>query len=300
MWDLLLSAVMALTATAAEPQRLEPPSSLADLPRGEPPRVGYVDHGVWRGPHGRAVDLPDSHGISSITPYHGGFLMTDTRYFEGTVGLMRLDREGRALETYPSAGLARAADGSVAWTSFTVPEAKGNRPSLIHVIAADGSSRTLPWDGLVPFYVAGFVGDQVLAARSFVGPVVLVDCDGSTDRIARLTGASSVSGTLVAGAFERGRGVIDVATGDVLWRARGYGLVFSPSGRRVAMTDRDSVVVRRTSDGAVAWRHDLLGYVDRLVWEDRGHLLGVAGRRGRTAILRLDRTGVERAFSDRA
>lgn len=236
--------------------------------------------------------MPDRHGISAITPYVGGFLIADTRYFEGSVGLVRINAEGRTVEAWASSdGPAVAADGRTAWTSFAPLESGEIRPSLVHV-----NECARPWPGHVPLSVAGFIGADVVVVNQGL-TVSLLDPAGGVTPLPRLTYAFDARDHLIAGTLGRGRGVLDLRTGDVRWRARGYDLRFSPSGRRVVMTDRDGVVVRRTADGRVLWRTALpqRGYVDRLGWEDERHLLGVATLRKDNTVLRIGRGVLERA-----
>ena len=284
MWDELLFAVLAITS----------PPSLADLPRGEPPGIGYVDHGAWHGPDGARVDLPDRHGISAITPYDGGFLIADTRYFEGSVGLVRVDEAGQKVGDWTSSGApAVAADGQVAWSTFIMPESGETGPSLVHVGTRQGCMSTRSREGTIPFGVAGFVGDNVVVTTPI--EVSLVDPAGGTRVLPRLTYAFDATDDRVAGTLGRGRGVLDVGMGEVLWRARSYDLMFSPSGRRIALTDREGVVVRRSADGQVLWRAELPFHAEQMAWEDERNLLVVANRGDRSAILRIDRGGdVER------
>lgn len=284
---LALLAAAQVTAQVSTMPSAQPPPSLADLPRGEPAsKRAVVDRG-W--------DLPHRHGISSVTPHDGGYLVTDTRYFEGSFGLEQVDAEGRRVGGEATQGAASgfptvAEDGRVAWTSFFVSEASETGPSLVYV---DGVAH--PWPGNVPMSVGGFVADHVVVNQGLT--VSLLDPAGGVTPLPRLTYASDTHAHLIAGRFERGQGVVDVRTGNVLWRARGYDLRFSPSGRRVVMTDRDGVVVRRTADGRVLWRTALpeRGYVDRLVWEDERHLLGVATLRKDSTVLRIGRGVLERA-----
>src|SRR5215217_1019482 len=76
-----------------------PRPTLADLPMGAPPRIGYVGHQVYVEPGGRRTPLPRRLGVSGIVPYAGGFLVSDTLFFEGTVGL-NVVRDGRVVGTY--------------------------------------------------------------------------------------------------------------------------------------------------------------------------------------------------------
>lgn len=125
--------------TTASPS---PRPTLADLPIGAPPRIGYVDHQVYVAPDGRRTPLPRRLGVSGIVPYAGGFLVADTLFFEGTVGL-NVVREGRVVETYCSAGVPTRADGWVTWLVAYCPESADFVTAEIHRARPDGSDETV-------------------------------------------------------------------------------------------------------------------------------------------------------------
>ena len=86
---------------------------------------------------------------------------------------------------------------------------------------------------------------------------------------------------------------MDARDGRVLGRRRGSVQSFSPSGRRVVVSDprgRDWWVAR-ASDGRRLWSLDLpvRSGSSTPVWEDERHLLAAVSLRGRTAILRFGR-----------
>jgi hypothetical protein len=125
--------------TTASPS---PRPTLADLPTGAPPRIGYVDTQVYVGPSGRRTPLPRRLGVSGIVPYAGGFLVADTLYFEGTVGL-NVVREGRVVETYCSAGVPTRADGWVTWLVAYCPESADFVQAELHRARPDGREETV-------------------------------------------------------------------------------------------------------------------------------------------------------------
>jgi hypothetical protein len=303
MWELLLAAILAgftVTGTVEQP---EPPPSLSDLPRGVPPRIGYVDHGVWHGTDGARVELPDEHGISAITAYDGGFLVADTRFFEGSLGVVRIADDGRRLGDWASSGGAvLAPDGEIAWASYVEPESGLTGPSLLHRLDACGDVTSVPWLDRQPFSVVAFVGDSVVARHRFLGPTYLVGPSGESARVPHVGVALDASRHLVSGFLgseARWSGVVDVRSGDLLWRTRGSVVGFSPSGRRVVVSDgRRGWWVARASDGRRLW--DLAvparSYTSEPVWEDERHLLAVTTRGTLAAVLRFGRDGtVERA-----
>jgi hypothetical protein len=306
MWELLLAAVLAgftATGTVDTVEQPEPPPSLSDLPRGAPPRVGYVDHGVWHGTDGARIELPDRHGISAITAYRNGFFIADMRHFEGSVGLARVDRSGRVVADWASSGSAAVgSDGSIAWTSFVPLESGEAGRSLVHRVDPCGREIVHEWPHRAPFSVAGWIGDQVVVDGAFQLPVELLDSSGSRTLLP-LAGASDASGTLVAGNLDPDgytSGVVDAASGKVLWRVRASIEGFSPSGHRVVVSahrGRDTWVAR-ASDGRRLWDLDVpaRSYTRDPVWEDERHVLAVTIRGTLAAILRFGRDGtVERA-----
>jgi hypothetical protein len=153
---LLLSAALTVSCgrTAESPETAPAPSevpvaaasparpTLAGLPTGGPPRIGYVDHQVYVEPSGRRTPLPRRLGVSGIVPYAGGFLVADTLYFEGTVGL-NVVREGRVLETHCSAGVPTRADGWVTWLVANCPESADFTTAAVHRARPDGSEETV-------------------------------------------------------------------------------------------------------------------------------------------------------------
>lgn len=293
----MISVLLALVATAAQLTAAPPTPAapwLDGLPHGDRPAVGYVADGTWHGPAGRRLGIPDRHGISAITPYAGGFLVTDTRFFEGSVGLARVDARGRTVASWSTSGVpAVAADGRVAWSSLVPPETGLGGRSLVHV---DDCSLAWPERAGV-FSVAGFSGDEVVVS-DYLG-TYLLSPSGERSRVPHLVFAYDATGRWVAGQHGLRSAVVDLRTGDVRWRAPGDGLTFSPSGRRVAAVHRDRVVVRRTGDGRVLWESAFRGYAGPLVWEGTD-VLAVVAHRDRAAILRFTPTLVERTTPVRA
>lgn len=105
------------------------------------------------------MQLPRGWGVTGIARYAGGYLLADTRYFEGTLGMQRLDAEGRIVESWTSTGSPLvASDGQVAWVSMIAPESGETGPTLIHV-----GRRTQELAGMFYPYLQSFDG---AAARS--------------------------------------------------------------------------------------------------------------------------------------
>lgn len=127
--------------TSADAAPTSEPSSRPAIPFTGTPRLGYVDGHTLRLPDGATVPLPQRWGISAIVTYAGGYLVSDDRIFEGTVGMQRLDADGRVLDDWASTGpplLSR--DGRVAWVSTVVSESGESGPTLLHGDSVDGGA----------------------------------------------------------------------------------------------------------------------------------------------------------------
>ena len=96
------SMATASTTRSAAPADRQP--ALRDLPRGDAPALPYVDRASWVNPDGSRLPIRADHGISDVAPYHGGWLVADTRFFEGTVGLALIDNEGDVVDEWCSSG----------------------------------------------------------------------------------------------------------------------------------------------------------------------------------------------------
>lgn len=130
------------TPTTAAAPTTRPRPSLDDLPVGEPPGIGYVEHQEYVEPDGRRTTLPPRLGVSGIVPYAGGLLVADTRVFEGTVGL-NLVRHGRVVATSCSAGVPTRTGGWVTWLTGSCPESADFVRAELHRARSDGSSETV-------------------------------------------------------------------------------------------------------------------------------------------------------------
>jgi hypothetical protein len=121
-----------------------PRPTLADLPTGAPPRIGYVDHQAYVEPSGRRTPLPRRIGVSGIVPYAGGFLVSDTRYFEGSVGLWFVTADSVRDLPGCSTGTPRRVDGWVWWVTALCPESLAGdlARSTVHRARPNGTEHT--------------------------------------------------------------------------------------------------------------------------------------------------------------
>lgn len=227
-----------------------------------PPRVGWVDGSLLRLPGGRTVQLPRRWGHTSVVAYAGGWLVTDDRAFEGTVGMHRLDADGAVLDSWASTGPALPSrDGRVAWVSLVVAESGQSGPTLLHADSADGGAEVTQrvdrtW---MPFLTGWFRGRLVLrtwgSAASFL-----------TDLVHRPRAVPRAED-------------LGVLRPDGAYRAR-----LVDEGLEILHADGQlSRVVRVRGLGGVMY--------PSLVWEDDRHVLTTITRDGRQAIARIGTGG---------
>lgn len=76
----------------------------------------------------------------SSVPYAGGQLVTDDRWFEGTVGL-HLMRDGREVAAWCSSGAPIRSADLVAWVTLVCPESGEIGATVLHRARVDGSHR---------------------------------------------------------------------------------------------------------------------------------------------------------------
>jgi hypothetical protein len=281
------------------------PSSPILEAEGPPPLVAYAEGQDIIEPGGDTFRVPGTAGISAFASIHGGYLVADQHYFEGTVGLTRYDASGQEIESWTTGGLAMAQDGSVAWGSFVPPESGQTGQTYIHL---DDARQAV--EHIQP-YVAGVVGDEV----------VFYDRSGAwiTDLVSsprRIPDLGSVSGIAEGRGWMAGQlaelptqaAVIDIATGRQIWQAPDLQLgQFSPDGRYVLgtvdITHRGgccSRVVLDAATGTVVARIPQSGANDfptlsDLTWEDAAHLLGARVNNSSQMLVRFGLDGGEGA-----
>jgi hypothetical protein len=292
-----VAATLTPSPPASPPQPLRPPS-LDDLPTGPPPRIAYADENVIVHPDGRRERLVGQRriGVSAFTRFRDGWLVADGRWFEGTVGLAYVAGHQRDdLGPCASGGAVVSQDRErVAWMTQFCPESGLVAPTLVHVASsADEEQREIQRVGIAS--VVGFVGDEVVV--SGYDGVDLVGPGGSTRPLPLRYATDTNDGHgLVAGLLPRGQAfgaVVDARTGQVLWRRRHTEPAqLSPDGRHLAAyvrrrpalldaaTGRTVAIVRGAGLGVFDWE-----------WEDDRHLLALAQRQGRMAIVRIDLRG---------
>lgn len=230
------------------------------LPTSRPPRTAVVAGHRLTYPDGRTVQLPRGWGVTGIATYGDGYLVADNRYFEGTVGMSRLDAEGKVVDSWASTGPALVApDGRVAWVSLVLPESGETGPTLIHV-----GERTQELNGIFSPYLLGFDGETVtFTARTLIrGRWRSADYETDLLDPPRRTGTSPRFARYYSPSGENWYG----------FRRRALRLV-TPEG----FTEISAGRLMRTTGG--------------LFWEDDRHLLGTYVRDGQMAVARIDMSG---------
>lgn len=238
------------------------PSPLPQVvPRSTAPRVPYVSGTVLHRPDGSRLQLRlrsrGPWGVTSIipVPMTGGYLVTDHGWFEGTVGMQRLDPNGQAVDAWASTGPARLGpDGQVAWVRVPVPESMQDGQPALHV---DHRVQELPghiqpsilrFDGARVVYSARVLGDGRPRDRTFETTV-----PGRPRRTARPTERS-----------------------------------LSPRGTHWWVRDDRKLVLGRGEAVLVRLRDRGLGVVlAQPVWEDDRHLLATLVRDRQQALVRV-------------
>ena len=229
------------------------------IPRSRAPRLPYVSGTVLHRPDGTQLQLDlrlrDRWGVTSIVPVAGGgYLATDDRWFEGTVGMHRLGPDGRAVDAWASTGPARLGpDGQVAWMQVPVPESMQEGGASLHV---DDRVQDLP--GHLQPYILQFDGALVVYDATVLGPGP-----------ARRTFETAAPGDPRPVARPREK-----------FLSPGRGHWWRWSGRRLELGVGEAALVKVRDRG-------LLGTGTEPVWEDERHLLVTLRRGDRQTLVRL-------------
>lgn len=251
-----------VTASAGPTPADDPPSGPSarpELPFTGEPRLAYVDGHVLRAPDGSTVPLPGRWRISGIVGYAGGYLVSDDRTFEGTVGMQRLAADGSVLEEWSGTGPPLVSrDGRVAWVSLVAPESGENGPTLIHADSLDGGAEVAQEvaPARLPFLTGWFRGRLVYQAWG-EGSSFLTDLVGEPVPVPRAED-------------------LGVLRPDGAYSAR-------PTGKGIELLHADGQLTQ-------AFRDKGLGRTqfNDLAWEDDRRLLTTLVRGGRMCVVRID------------
>lgn len=95
--------------------------------------------------------------LTSVVAVGEEYLVTDDRWFEGTLGMHRIDARGRVRAAWASTGPALPGPrGGAAWVSLVVPESFETEPTLLHT-----GDRTQDVEGLVMPVLESYDGDVI-------------------------------------------------------------------------------------------------------------------------------------------
>lgn len=246
-----------------EPATTRPPAlDLDDLDRSGPPRVAYVRDRVLRRPDGSELTirlgLRGPWGITSLAPVEDGYLVTDDRWFEGSVGMHRLDPDGDVVASWTSTGPALVSPtGEVAWVSIVPPESGQTGVTGLHTETLTQRLPGLVWpvlsryrDGVVTFTALRREGRD-WNRRGFAS-----DLSGPPHRVPTPSG-----------------------------RTR------SPDGRSWWVLRRTRLVIGGEQGGVELRSRPFVQSFGRPVWEDDEHLLVTLTDRRRQAIARIGLDG---------
>jgi hypothetical protein len=131
---LFLLMVTGCTSTPPVETRQVTPATIAPRPPEPPFAAGRVVHTVAGERLRVRLGLRGRWSLTSVVPDGDAYLVTDDRYFEGTLGMHRLDAHGRLVSSWASTGPALPGPGGrAAWVSLVAPESGETGPTLIHV-----------------------------------------------------------------------------------------------------------------------------------------------------------------------
>ena len=224
------------------------------------------------------MQLPKRWGVTGIAAYDGGYLVSDDRVFEGTVGMAKLDGRGRVVDQWSGTGAPLVSrDGRIAWVSLSVSEADQHGPTVLHADSVDGGrelaqriSRTrVPflsgwWQGRLVYRTWG---DRSSHVTDLVGPpeaVPLAEELGEPSPDGSMTARTTSLGIEIRQADGqlvneiRNRGLTRTQANDIAWEDRHHVLATLTQGRRMCVVRiSDSGRLTRTTP----WRRaDLTGF----------------------------------------
>jgi hypothetical protein len=135
---LLAAGCTSSSPSAERPRASTPVEAPTQAPeRSGPPRLAYVRDRVLHDTDGSLLrirlGLRGRWGVTSLVAEGDGYLVTDDRWFEGTLGMHRLDGEGQVFASWTSTGPAVTGPrGAAAWVSIVAPESGETGPTLVH------------------------------------------------------------------------------------------------------------------------------------------------------------------------
>lgn len=280
--------------TEATPPPRGPTPYLSTLPQGGPPGIPYLVDSTYVAPDGGRTDLRVAFPMSAA-PDGTGFLVTDSRSFDGVLGMHRVDSRGRVVDRWSTTSELLAGDDErpAVWVRVTDP---GDDPR--RSVIRRGADREVTGAGVS---LVASLGDRVVYRQRGSRGAWSTDLRGPPERIRGLRRVEDVHGDLVAGRRASGDGVVvEAGSGTVRWTtSRWRPVSFSPDGRHLVALPRRSRshVAILAADGSLRGtirrfgsEADELRVLD-LTWEDDSHVLLLVAQYGRSAIVRADLDG---------
>ncbi len=300
---------------ALEPVPGELAFSIADLPTGEPPQVGWLEDGVAYLSDGSDIVLPSLEGSQarSVTELDANLLL-GAWDDQGDVEVVVVTRDGEILSADPATGSpVLSDDGTVA--AYTRPD---GTPVLL---TGDGLEVTeLPAAPAETPTISAVVGsapcaDDCTVWLTDVGREVAtfrVDAAGATE-VTTVSRVRAVQGDRYLGNISIRDGLFTFGSDEPEWTAEAL-VGFSPDGRWVVSQFAEGlgssellILDAETGEPQVTWRRTTAEGATGLgwpVWEDDTHLLQVLTQGRDVAIVRFgldgsaELTGVRQTVDD--
>lgn len=314
-------AVEPTPSPALEPVPGELAFSIADLPTGEPPQVGWLEDGVAYLSDGSDIVLPPLDGRDARTVTElGANLLLGAWDDQGDVEVVVVTRDGEILSADPAAGSpVLSDDGTVA--AYTRPD---GTPVLL---TGDGLEVTeLPAAPAETPTISAVVGsapcaDDCTVWVTDVGRKLAtfrVDADGATEvttvsRVRAVQGDRYLGNISIRDDLFPVDGLFTFGSDEPEWTAEAL-VGFSPDGRWVVSQFAEGlgssellILDAETGEPQVTWRRTTAEGATGLgwpVWEDDTHLLQVLTQGRDVAIVRFgldgsaELTGVRQTVDD--
>ncbi len=285
------------------------PLTVHGLPTGDAAGVPYLEGGRLVTPSG-PVRLPEPYGM--VTPYDGGYLAVLSSQHPGQVVVLNAAME--VIHTYPDGGFSLAVSQDGSRVAYVVRESK----TKVRLVDAptDGTD-AVTWTIDVPrgesLEPVGFLDDDTVVynspAADVMGYARAGDKPTPITGLLRVDDASEATG-LVSGLVSYGNdggcsGVMDPATGELLWKSCEVSkLRFSPDGRYVVAdasyfdgAGSPTLTVLDASTGGVvvtfspeSGTRTVVG-VSQAVWEDDSTVLAYLAEGNDQTMVRLGLNG---------
>jgi hypothetical protein len=293
------------------------PLTVHGLPQGDAAGVPYVvakTHQLVT-PDG-TVDLPESY--ATVTPYNGGWLAIGSTQHPGKI--LMLDADLKVVHTDPAGGYDLAVSADRSHVAYAV--AQGNDKVMLVNAPTDGTD-PVTWmidsPGGEAVNPVGFLDNDTVVYKAPATDVMGIARTGGTltpvEGLLRIDDASEATG-MISGLVSYGNeggcsGVMDPASGRLLWKSCGYSnLRFSPDGRLVVAdaayfdgpgSPTLTILDARTGDVVADFspeQRDTVVGVTQAVWEDDDNVLAHVEEGMDQAMVRLGTDGSIETVTD--